>query len=61
MGESALGGPRVHGEDMFMMWCIGRHKLVPKANLVIIVAYNKMHVGFFFKNHHLISFVFNKV
>jgi hypothetical protein len=41
--EYLLGNPMYMGEDMFVMQCIGRHKLAFGINLAIIVAYNKMH------------------
>jgi hypothetical protein len=43
-----------------MMQRIGKHELAPIVNFATIVVYNKMHARFFL-NHHLISFVFNKV
>jgi len=39
---------RSMGEDMFAMQHIERRELAPKPNLSTIVAYNKMHIGFFF-------------
>jgi len=37
------------GKDMFVMWRIVKCELAPGANLVTIVAYNKMHACIFFK------------
>jgi hypothetical protein len=46
--EYLLGDLRHMGKDMFVMWHIRRCELAPKANLTIIEAYNKMHVGTYF-------------
>ncbi len=41
-----LGDLGYMGEEMFIMWRIGRQELMPNANHVIMQTYNKMHVNF---------------
>jgi hypothetical protein len=55
--EYLLGDLRYMGKDMFVMQCIGKCELAPRANLVAIAAYNKMHVNIFLKTN--ISFHFH--
>jgi hypothetical protein len=44
--EFLLGDPRYMGEEMFMMWRIGRHEIIPNANMDAVHAYNKMHASY---------------
>ncbi len=44
-----FGDLKYMGDDMFVMRCIGRCELAPRGNLVIILIYNKMHVGIILK------------
>jgi hypothetical protein len=34
------------GEEMFILWRIGKQDIAPNANMDVVHAYNKMHVGY---------------